>query len=192
MRSLLAASMFALAVVAFTTRPAGAADTFNLDSVHSALVFKVKHLNVSYSWGMLNSPTGRIVWDSADPTRSTFEISAKVENIHTANAKRDNHLRSPDFFDGRQFPNITFKSTAVKPAGENKYEVSGDLTIRGNTRPITVTLEHFGTVTGPQGRVKTGFDGSFTINRQDFGVSYMPEGIGNEVTIFVALEADKQ
>lgn len=173
-------------------RPAPAADQFALDPVHSSLLFKVKHLGVSYSYGRFNAPTGTIVWDSADPTKSTFQISAKVESLDTGNAKRDGHLKSPDFFDGKQFPTIGFKSTAVKPLADNKYEVTGDLTIRGTTRPITVVLEHVGTASGPQGGTKTGFDGQFTINRQDFGVAYMPQGIGNDVTIFVALEADKR
>lgn len=172
-------------------QPASAADKFKLDSVHSSLVFRVKHMNVSYSWGSIHSPEGSITWDSADPTKSTIEITAKAENIDTNNAKRDQHLKSPDFFDAKQFPTLTFKSTAIKPAGENKYDVTGDLTIRGVTKSITVSLDHVGTVSGQRG-TKTGFDGSFTINRQDFGVAYMPQGIGNDVTIHVALEADKE
>lgn len=168
-----------------------AGDTFKLDPVHSSLLFKVKHLGVSYSYGRFNEMDGQIVWDSADPSKSTFSVTVKTSSVDTANAKRDEHLRSPDFFDAKQFPTLSFKSTSVKPAGENKYEVTGDLTIRGVTKPITVTLEHVGVNSGQRG-TKTGFDGQFTINRQDFGVAYMPQGIGNDVTILVALEADKQ
>lgn len=192
MRLLKASAAFALSAALFVGAQSSlAGDTFKLDPVHSSLLFKVKHLGVSYSYGRFNSPEGQIVWDSADPTKSTINVSVKTAAIDTDNAKRDEHLKSPDFFDAKQFPTLSFKSTSVKPSGENKYEVTGDLTVRGVTKPITVTLEHVGTNSGPRG-TKTGFDGQFTINRQDFGVAYMPQGIGDEVTIFVALEADKQ
>ncbi|MCS7033797.1 MAG: YceI family protein [Phycisphaerae bacterium] len=169
---------------------AGAAEQFKLDPVHSSLLFRVKHLGVSYTWGSINQPEGTIVWDSADPTRSSFHVTANAANIDTANAKRDQHLKSPDFFDAKQFPTLSFKSTSVKALEGNKYEVSGELTIRGQTRPVSVVLEHVGTVTNERG-TKTGFDGSFTINRHDFGVSYGAGSIGDEVTIIVAIEADK-
>lgn len=188
-RSFLSIVVATLSLALAQTAPA--ADEFKLDPVHSSLLFKIKHMGVSYTWGKFKSPEGKITWDSADPTKSRIEVTAKAANISTDNTKRDEHLKSPDFFDAKQFPTLSFKSTAIKPAGENKYDVTGDLTIRGVTKPITVTLEHVGTASGERG-TKTGFDGQLVINRQDFGVAFMPQAIGNDVEIHVALEADKQ
>ncbi len=166
------------------------AESYTLDPVHSALLFKVSHLGASYSFGVFHSPEGKVTWDSADPTKSSIEVTAKVANLNTFNAKRDEHLRSPDFFDAKQFPSLTFKSTSIKSLGDDLYEVSGDLTIRGTTKPITVNLKKMGTAE-MRGTVKTGFDGKFTINRMDFGVAYMPQGIGTDVDVHVALEVNK-
>jgi polyisoprenoid-binding protein YceI len=187
MRLLKPLFLFTLAIT--LARPAFA-DEWKIDGPHSALVFRVQHLGVSNTWGVIPSPEGKITWDSADPAKSSIEVTAKLASLTTHNTKRDEHLRSPDFFDAKQFPTMTFKSTSIKKTGDNTFEVTGDLTIRGTTRPITVTLTQVGTAE-MNGKAKTGFDGSFTINRQDFGVSYMPQGIGNEVTIFVALEANR-
>jgi polyisoprenoid-binding protein YceI len=179
---------FALSLAAFV-QPARA-DSYTLDPVHSALVFKVSHLGSSYSYGVIHSPEGKVNWDSADPTKSSIEVTAKLSNLSTFNAKRDEHLKSPDFFDAKQFPTMTFKSTSIKPAGEDMFEVTGDLTIRGTTKPVTVSLKKLGTAS-MQGTTKTGFDGKFTINRLDYGVAFMPQGIGTDVEVHVAIEVNK-
>ena len=108
----------------------------------------------------------------------------------TANQKRDDDLRGPDFFSVKEFPTLSFKSTSVKSAGENKMEVTGDLTIHGQTKPITVTLEHVGTADTRMGH-RTGFAGEFTIKRTDFGMSKMTDMVSDDVTIMIGLEAKK-
>jgi len=177
--------------VALLAVPARAADEWKVDPVHSSLLFKVKHFNAGYVWGMIHAPAGKVVWDEADPANSAFEVTAKAEAIATGNEKRDQHLKSPDFFNAKQFPTLSFKSTSVKKLADSQYEVTGDLTIRGKTQRVTTILNHVGTGSGMQGEARTGFEGTFTINRADFDVAYMPQAIGNEVTITVAIEATK-
>ncbi len=190
MRNISIATIVFAAIALAVAQPARA-DSWSVDPVHSSLVFKISHLGSSFTWGFLHSPEGKVNWDSADPTKGSIEVTAKLANLSTFNAKRDQHLRSPDFFDAKQFPTLTFKSSSIKAAGDDKFDVTGDLTIRGTTKPVTVTLKKLGTAT-MQGTTKTGFDGTFTINRLDYGLAFMPQGIGADVEIHVALEVDKK
>src|SRR6476620_1597870 len=115
------------------------ADTYKLDPVHSTAVFRIKHANVSYFYGRIVGPEGTIDVDSSDPTKLHFDVTLKIANIDTANPNRDKHLKSPDFFSAQEFPTITFKSTSVKAGADNKLEVTGDMTMHGQTKPITFT-----------------------------------------------------
>src|SRR5262249_49789347 len=112
-----------------------AADTFKVDTVHSSIVFKVKHMNTSYAWGRFNDFTGTFSLDDQDPGASTLDFVVKATSIDTGNAMRDRHLKSPDFFNAAQYQTITFKSTSVTKGGED-YEVKGNLTLHGVTKPI--------------------------------------------------------
>ncbi len=179
------ASLFIASVIAV---PAVAAETYDIDKSHSFLLFRVKHLAVSYAHGRFNDFSGTFVVDDADPKKSTVEIEVKTESVDTGDAKRDQHLRSPDFFNAKQFRTMTFKSTSVKPAGGDKYEVTGDLALKGVTKPITVTLERVGSGKDPWGGYRTGFEGRFTLKRSDFGVDYMPDLLGDEIVVTVAIE----
>ena len=167
------------------------AQNWQVDPVHSAIFFKVKHLGAAWAYGLIHAPTGKIVFDPSNPTASSLEVTAKVANIDTGNSNRDTHLKSNDFFAGGQHPNITFKSTSWKPAGENKFEVTGELTLRGETKPLTVTLEFTGTGKDRQGTDVAGFETTFTIKRSDFGVNGAQGGVGDEVTLSVSLEVSK-
>jgi len=179
-----------VAGVVLFTGIAQAADKFTVDPVHSSLAFKIKHANVSYFFGRINGPEGMIKVDD-DPTKTSFDVTAKVANIDTGNTKRDDHLKSPDFFSASEFPTLNFKSTAVKKGDGNKIEVSGDLTIHGQTKPITVTLEKIGQGKSQMGE-RAGYAGDFTIKRSDFGMSKMLEMLGDEVTIMVGIEGVKK
>jgi polyisoprenoid-binding protein YceI len=166
-----------------------AADTYSVDNVHSSLVFKVKHLDTGYVWGRFNNLTGKAMLDeSGAPT--SVEFSADANSIDTGNAKRDTHLKSPDFFSAKEFQKITFKSSAIKSAGQNKFEVSGDLTLHGQTRPITVTVEKTGSSNGPQG-TKVGFATTFTVKRSEYGMGGMVPQIADEVEIHLGTEMKK-
>lgn len=188
----LATALFAVLLGILVAAPAAKADSYKVDPVHSALLFRIGHLGVSNTHGRFNGPSGSVNWDSADPAKSSFEVTVPAGNVDTGNAKRDEHLRGPDFFDAKQFDTLSFKSTSVKKVDDKHYDVSGDLTIRGVSKPVTLKLEMIGAGKSPMGDERAGFEGVFTINRLDYGVSYMPEAIGTDVQITVALELIKQ
>jgi polyisoprenoid-binding protein YceI len=147
-------------------------------------------MEVSYSYGRFNEPTGTIMYDASDPTKSSIELEIKVENLDTHNDKRDQHLKSPAFFDAKQFPTITFKSTAVKAGEDGKLEVAGDLSLHGVTKPIAVTLEKTG-----EGEVmrshRIGFESTVQLKKSDYDIKGIP-GVGDEVTLRFSFEAAKQ
>ena len=165
--------------------PAAAAETFHVDPVHSSMLFRVKHMNTSYIWGRFNEYSGTANLDGADPS---FSVQIKVDSIDTANAKRDQHLKGPDFFSARQFPAISFKSTKVTKLGPTTYDVEGTLTLHGVSKPIKVRVDRTGTGKGPTGGAITGLATTFTIKRSDFGMKFMLQGVGDDVLIVANLE----
>ncbi len=171
--------------LSFIATPLLAATTYNVDPVHSSLVFKIKHLNVSHVWGRIEDPKGSIV--IGDDGLPSITVEVESDEIDTANDKRDEHLEGPDFFDAKQFPKITFKSTSAKKVDDNNFEVVGDFTLKGVTKSITVNLAKVGEADTPMGK-RTGYDTSFTIKRSDYNMGGMMGPVGDEVTIFVSLE----
>ena len=179
----------------FATALVARAEQYKVDPVHSSIVFKSKHIETSYVFGRFNEFGGTVNVDS-DPSKMSFDVTAKVESIDTGNAKRDTHLKSPDFFSAKEFPEIKFKSTSVKSASGSKaggeaYEVTGDMTLHGVTKPITVTIQKVGQSNNPQFGERAGFFATFTVKRSDFGMSGMTQAIGDEVELAVAFETTK-
>ena len=180
-------TVLALAMQAATVR---AADNYKVDPVHSSVIFKIDHFGVAPFYGRFNQPTGTIALDKADASKSSFTFELKTENVDTGNEKRDAHLKSPDFFDAKQFPTISFKSKSVKADGD-KYSVTGDLTMHGETKEITLTLNKVSEKdTGKMG-FRTGWTTETTLKRSDYGMTGMVGPLGDEVTIIIALEAVK-
>jgi polyisoprenoid-binding protein YceI len=165
------------------------AQTYHIDPVHSSLLFRVKHMDTAYVYGMFTSMKGTVVVDEANPARSSINIEVDANSVYTHNEQRDNHLRSPDFFNTRQFPTITFKSTQVRRINANTVQVRGDLTIRGVTRPITANVTLTGKGKNPQGKDIIGFETTFTIRRSEFGIRYGLPGLGDEVQVTLSIEA---
>lgn len=160
---------------------------FQVDKVHSSTIFGIKHLGVGYTYGRFNTISGQFMIDPKNPAGGTVEITIKTESIDTGDEGRDKHLRGSDFFNVKVFPDATFKSTSLKSDGE-AIEMTGDLTIHGVTKKITVPVEFVGEGADPWGNHRAGFHTEFTINRSDFGIAYMPEGLGEEVRMIVAIE----
>ncbi len=188
------ASFLAYSGALAQTRPAPSPkiDTYAVDGVHSSLIFRIQHLGVSYFYGRINGPGGKFTFNPDDPSACSFEITAKAENVDSGNAKRDDHLKSGDFFNAKQFPDITFKSKAVRKRGEGTYEVSGDLSLHGVTRAITANLDHVGCGTDQRGTMRCGFDTTFTIKRSEFGMDFMQGPLGDEVRLMVGIEGSRQ
>ncbi len=175
----------------------GAPSTWQMDPAHTHATFGVRHLVISTVRGKFGKTTGTLVLDEADVTKSRVEATIDATTVDTREPTRDEDLRSPNFFDVAKFPTITFKSTKVEKAGEGKLKVTGDLTIRGVTKPVTLD------VTGPTkeikdpwGNVKRGVSAAAKINRRDFGLVWggtIEAGpvVGDEVTIEIESELAK-
>jgi polyisoprenoid-binding protein YceI len=160
-----------------------AAGSWQIDPAHSGVVFKIAHLDISYVYGRFNKIDGS--FDNGDHPSFAFTVPAR--SIDTNNAKRDGHLKSPDFFNVKQFPIISFKSTAVTPS-ETGYQITGDLMLHGVTRSITLDLHVSDETEFPKGTKRVGLFCEFTINRSDFAMDNMIGPVGEEVTLMVSLE----
>jgi polyisoprenoid-binding protein YceI len=147
-------------------------------------------MNVSYFNGRFDEISGTVTLDDQNPAQSAFDLKISASSVDTANPKRDNHIKSPDFLNAKQFPTITFKSKSVSAGEKDVYEVQGDLTLHGVTKPITVKVTRTGQGPGPRGGGSVvGLESVFTVKRSDFGMSNMLQALGDEITITVGIEA---
>ncbi len=168
-----AKSLLFLIVLVLAVAPAAWADTaaYKLDPAHTAVGFAVKHLTVSTVRGQFGEFTGEFNVDEKDLTKSSFEVHIKTASINTQNDRRDNDLRSTNFFDAANNPEIVFKSKRIEKKGEG-YVAIGDLTIRGVTHEVALPFTLAGPIKGPGGLPRYGVEAGTTINRQDYGVSW--------------------
>ncbi|MEE1757007.1 YceI family protein [Streptomyces sp. SP18CS02] len=146
--------------------------TYTIDPAHSSLGFTVRHAMVTNVRGSFGSFQGTLDLDGSDPARSTAEIDVEIASVDTGIADRDGHLRSGDFFDAEQFPRMTFRSTSAEQLGGDAYRITGDLTIKDVTRPLAIDLEFNGSATDVYGNERVGFEGSATILRSEWGLTW--------------------
>ena len=170
---------------------ARAAETYAVDPVHSSVSFMISHAGISDIHGRFNDFSGTFVINKDDPSKSTFALDIKVASVDTNNKLRDEHLRAPDYFNAKQFPSLSFKSTKVK-ATDAGYEVTGDLTLHGVTKPVTLKLKGGHKVVEIRGTPKVGVTSSVTIKRSEFGMKTELGALGDDVHIIVGLEAAKE
>ncbi len=175
------------------------ATTWEIDTAHAAANFSVKHLTISTVNGTLGDVTGKVEVDDKDVTKSKIEASVDVKGINTKQSKRDDHLRSPDFFDVEKFPAVIFKSTKIEKGEGSKLKITGDLTMHGVTKPVVLDGELTAEVANPFSAAKTrGFSGSTTINRKDFGLTWNKALesagllVGEEVKVSIEAEVVKK
>lgn len=174
-----------------------AADTFVVDKIHSEAMFQVRHMMSKVS-GKFDDFAGKIAVDRANPAASSVEFTMKTASINTGVADRDKDLRSANFFDAEKNPEITFKSTKIVPSKKKDvYDVTGDLTMRGVTKHITIPVEFSGFGKDPWGNERAGFSLTTTVNRKDYGINWnkaLDNGgflLSDDVTINVNIEAKK-
>lgn len=171
---------------------------WSVDSVHSSIDFSIKHMMIAKVKGSFHSFEAQIEADPADLTTAAIRFSVDVSSVDTRNTDRDNHLRSADFFDVENNPNMTFESSRIVRTGEGEYEVTGQLTLHGVTRDETFTVTYEGAGKDPWGNEKVGFSGQGSIKRSDYGLTYnalLETGgvlIGDEVKVFLEIEATQQ
>jgi polyisoprenoid-binding protein YceI len=163
-----------------------------VDGSHAFAIFKVSHLGIAPAYGQFLKISGGVAFDAANPTASTLSITIDTKSVFSGNKKRDDHLKGPDLFDVKQFPKATFVSKSWKAAGENTFEVTGDLTIKGRTQSVTAKVIKSGEGKDPWGNDRIGFTTELSIDRMAFGVDYMPEGLGKTVNLTISLEAIKK
>jgi polyisoprenoid-binding protein YceI len=165
-------------------------ETFNIDPVHSSVLYRIGHVNVGHSWGRFNDLSGTIKWDDANPSASAIDVTIKSESIDSGAGKRDEHLRSPDFLNAKQFPTITFKSEKIRPIDAKTYEVTGTLTLHGVSHPLTVKLERLGggKTPPPYNDTRVGLESTFEIKRSDFEMKNMLNLVADDVQLIVSVE----
>jgi polyisoprenoid-binding protein YceI len=182
-----------LASLATGTRPA-IADDFALDQAHASIIFGISHMGLSYTYGRFNKMAGEFSLDAADPAKSTFKLTIDATSIDTANAGRDKHLNSGDFLNTGEFPLITFESTKVatrEVEGKTVYDVTGNFTMHGVTKEVTLPLVKLGEGDGPGG-YRAGFACETTLLRSEYDMKGGLPAIGDEVTILISFEGVKQ
>jgi polyisoprenoid-binding protein YceI len=166
---------------------------YNIDASHSMVGFQVRHLFSKVS-GKFKDFEGSYTFDTAHPEKSKVKVTAKSASIDTANAKRDDHLKGPDFFDVAKMPTLGFESTKVSPAGDKKFKLEGNLTIHGVTKPVAFDMEFLGSDKDPWGGTRSSFVATTKINRKDYGLTWnktLESGnllVGEEVTINIEIE----
>ena len=168
-----------------------AVETYKIDPVHSSVGFAIRHFFTNLH-GAFTKFSGTITVDRDHLENSSVAAAIEVPSVDTRTEKRDNHLRSPDFFDAAKFPVMTFKSTAWKQTGEGAFDVTGDLTIRDVTKPVVLKVKLLGFGPGMQGAMLSGWEASTTLNRNDFGITTFPKVLGDDVAVTITVEADQQ
>lgn len=146
--------------------------TYTIDPNHSRFGFVARHAMVTKVRGAFNEAEGSLTIDADDPTRSSGRVTIQAASIDTRNEDRDAHLRSNDFFAMDEYPEINFESTGITDKGDDTYQVTGDLTIRGVTKPVTFDIEFSGAAIDPWGKTRVGFEGSTVVNRKDWGINW--------------------
>jgi polyisoprenoid-binding protein YceI len=193
MKNLITAAVLAVSSLA-------AAATWDIDSAHAAANFTVKHLGITNVNGSLGTVSGKFNVDDKDITKSTLDVSIDVNTIYTGVQKRDDHLKSGDFFDVAKFPAVTFKSTRIeKGSADNKLKITGDLTMHGVTKPVSFEAELSKEIEHPMtaGMMARSATAALTIAREDFGLKYNSEMknkdfvIGKEVKVSLEIELNK-
>jgi polyisoprenoid-binding protein YceI len=179
----------ALVAAAIALLPAIAtAETYDVDAVHSAVMFRAKRMGVVYVYGRFNEFAGTVEMTGEDVTTGKLSLEVKTPSIDTGNQRRDDHLRSPDFFNAAQLPVMKFESTGVRAAGTG-FEVTGNLTLHGVTKPVTASVEKVGSGKDPRaGKTLLGFEGKITLKRSDFDMKYMVGPLSDEIDVHIALQ----
>jgi polyisoprenoid-binding protein YceI len=171
--------------------------SWQIDPSHSEISFSVRHMMISTVRGRFDKFSGVVDLNEAHPELSMVEVQIETGSINTRDANRDGHLRSPDFFDAEHYPVATFKSTKVERVGDNQARVTGDLTMRGVTKPVTLNVEYAGKAS-MWGRTSAGFSAETKFNRKDWGLNWnqtLESGgllVGENVTIGIEVELVKQ
>ncbi len=168
--------------------------TFKVDPSHTSVVFKVDHMGFAPVYGLIGGADGKFTLNDKNPEQSSFELSLKVDSLTTLEKKRDDHLKSPDFFNAKQNPLITLKSTKMKKKGKDQFDVTADLTLNGVTKPVSFVLKRNKIGKDPWGNTRAGGEATLKIKRSAYNMTFMskPGEVGDDVYLEVGVEGTKQ
>ncbi len=178
-----------VAGLALTAR--AAVETYVPDPAHTTIGFTIRHFFTKVP-GTFTKYDAKIVVDRDHLEKSSAEATIEIASVSTGQPKRDNHLQQAEFFDAAKFPTMTFKSKSWKKTGDDTFDVTGDLTIKGVTKEVVLKVKSLGFGPGMQGVMLSGWEATTTINRHDFGVSAFKGVVGDDVGIAINVEADKK
>lgn len=183
-----------LAVALLAPGFAAAVEKYVIDTegAHAFVQFRIKHLGYSWLYGRFNDFSGTFTYDDNDPSNSQIEVVIKTASIDSNHAERDKHLRNEDFLDVNKYPEARFKSTSYKETGLNKAVLTGDLTLRGITRPVTIQVEKIGNGPDPWGGYRRGFEGTTSFALKDFGIDYNLGPAARDVELTLSVEGIRQ
>lgn len=182
----------ALFAIPLTLGTLAQAATYELDPAHTTALFRISHLGFSFTYGVFSDVAGTLEFDAANPEASRVSVTIKTASVNTQVAARDEHLRGEDFLDAAKYPEMSFKSTTWKSAGDGTFEITGDFTLHGVTKTITAVMNKVGEGKGMKGEERIGFEGSFLIKRSDYGMDKMLPGVGDEVNVVFGTEGVKK
>ena len=176
---------------ALTAGAASAAD-YAIDGAHSSAIFRIKHFNTANFYGAFKDVSGSLTYDAANPGASSIQVEIKAESVDSRISGRDDHIKSPDFLNAKEFPTITFQSTKVTAKGDD-LEVTGNLKMLGRSQEITFTAVKTGEGTNPRSQKEIiGFEAQFTVDRTQHGMTNMVGPLSKEIGFILAIEAAKQ
>jgi polyisoprenoid-binding protein YceI len=167
------------------------AHEYTVSPGNSSIIFKIQNRFITFVYGRFNEFAGTVTFSSSNPSDTRVDLTIKSNSVDTNNERRDKHLRNEDFFDMTKYPEITFVSTEARHIKDNVYELTGDLTLHGTSRPVTVQFAHTGTSDASNGRQLIGGECTFSIKRSEFGMGFAAPGIADEVTLTVSIEAKR-
>lgn len=185
---------FALATgLAVSALPASAADyVIDTKDTHAFINFKVSHLGYSWVYGTFRDFDGRFSFDAAQPAASSVQVTIRTTSVDTGNAMRDKHLREKDFLDVRKHPEASFASTAIRPTGEGAFDIDGNFTLNGVTKPLTIAARLIGEGADPWGGYRAGFEGTAKFKLKDFAIPMDLGPASQEVELILTVEGIRQ
>lgn len=165
---------------------------YTIDPVHTSVLFRVKHAGIANFYGRFIDVEGDVQYSSSNPDKNEIKITIASDSVKTWSEKRDNHLKSPDFFNVKEYPEISFKSTKIEPGENDTYQVTGMFSLHGVKKKITVEARKTGEGEGPEGNQRIGFETKFSIKRSNYDMNNYMSAIGDDVTIILSIEAVKK
>jgi len=187
-------AVLAVMLTVLATAPAQAADTYKIDTAnaHAFIEFKIQHLGFSWLLGRFNKFDGEFVLDESNVANSRVKVTIDVASLDSNHAERDQHLRSKDFFDVAKFPTASFVSTKIVKTGDKSADITGDFTLKGITKPVTLKATYVGGGKDPWGGFRQGFEATTQLTLKDFGIDYNLGPAAEVAQIYISLEGIKQ